>query len=251
MRKASAWDWRAVQLALGEPTSQVASRATFGLGQVAARLRTGEVESARVLLAKLATPEFVDLCESAARTILEAAPPISRAAVAPGRFRFEQQDSQPVASRSVMATGTKAKLHAANATHSRLIEILGIFLSAHGHRVESSQFVDAFARLRSGPAVFEAKSLTDDNELAQIRQGLSQLYEYRYRHGLSDASLWLVLSRSPKESWLIDYLEKDRGIHVLWLQEDELTGPFIEGLLESGSSAMRRGGTIQLSTSEG
>ena len=57
-----------------------------------------------------------------------------------------------------------------------------------------------FTRLRSGPAIFEAKSVTDDNELAQIRHGLSQLYEYRYRHDLKGATLWLVsVTRTKRE----------------------------------------------------
>jgi hypothetical protein len=102
--------------------------------------------------------------------------------------------------------------------------------------------VDAFTRLKSGPAIFEAKSVTDNNELAQVRHGLSQLYEYRFRHNMEDASLWLLLSRPPKEEWLVNYLERDRGVHVLWLEGGELFGPFVDRLLESGSDAMRRQG---------
>ena len=100
--------------------------------------------------------------------------------------------------------------------------------------MEANQFVDAFTRLKNGPAIFEAKSVTDENELAQIRHGLSQLYEYRYRHNLKGATLWLVLSRKPREGWVINYLESDRGVHILWLESGALAGPSIERLLESG-----------------
>jgi hypothetical protein len=135
---------------------------------------------------------------------------------------------------------TKEKLDAANATHGALLDALSEFLASNGHRVEASQFVDAFTRLKSGAAIFEVKSVSDDNELSQIRHGLSQLYEYRYRHGLDDASLWLVLSRAPKEEWVVKYLEKDRGVHLVWLEDCAFAGPSAARLLESGSEALRR-----------
>ena len=105
---------------------------------------------------------------------------------------------------------------------------------------KQTQFVDAFTRLKSGPAIFEAKSITDDNAVAQIRKGLSQLYEYRYRHELHGATLWLVLSRAPTEEWVVDYLENDRGVYVIWLEGGQLSGPCVDRLLESGSEALRR-----------
>ena len=100
--------------------------------------------------------------------------------------------------------------------------------------------MDAFTRLKSGPAIFEIKSVTDENELSQVRHGLSQLYEYRFRHGLLDTSLWLLLSQKPKAEWLVEYLEKDRCVHVLWVEGGKLSGPSIDKLLESGSEALRR-----------
>jgi len=237
------WDWRAVHLALGEPSRHMARELATNLGEIASALREGEAESARVLLAGIASPELLRLVQSAASIVAETAPPFANARNVPGRGRGEQQKWRDVESSSVMSTYSKAKLDAANATHAELLAVLGSFLSSHGFRVEANQFVDAFTRLKSGPAIFEAKSLTDDNEIAQVRQGLSQLYEYRFRHGLTHASLWLLLSRPPKEDWLLNYLEKDRGVHVLWLKEGELAGPFIEGLLESGANVIRRQGT--------
>ena len=112
--------------------------------------------------------------------------------------------------RSVLSIYSKAKLDSANAAHAELLALLSDFLGSYGHRVETNQFVDAFTRLKSGPAIFEAKSITDENELSQVRHGLSQLFEYRDRYGINDASLWLLLSRKPHEQWLIDYLETNR-----------------------------------------
>jgi len=237
------WDWRAVHLALGEPSLDMAREQATSLGEIASTLREGDAESARARLAKITSSNLVDLIRSAASSIAESAQPIAKALTVSTRLRGEQRALRDVETSSVVSTYSKAKLDAVNATHTELLAVLGNFLSSHGHRVEANQFVDAFTRLKSGPAIFEAKSVTDDNELTQVRHGLSQLYEYRFRHGFTNASLWLILSRSPKEAWLVEYLEKDRGVHVLWLKEGELAGPFVEGLLESGSNVIRRQGT--------
>lgn len=236
------WDWRAVHIALGEPSREMARCYAGNLGDIASSLRDGNVASARTLLADLASPDLIRVIQTAGPAIQESAPRIANSRSVPRRPRAQQRAGHHVEAASVISTYSKAKLDAANATHADLLQLLGTFLSSHGYRVEANQFVDAFARLKSGPAVFEAKSVSDDNELAQVRHGLSQLYEYRYRHGLTNASLWLVLSRTPRESWLVDYLEKDRGVHVLWVDEGELAGPFVAGLLESGADVMRRQG---------
>jgi len=237
------WDWRAVHLALGEPSRDVASQIAILFGEIASALRQEETATARILLKEKAPLDLVRPIQNAASFIAETATPIAKARSLQSRSRTNQPAGRDAETLSVMSHYSKAKLSAANATHAELVHVLGSYLSSHGYRVEANQFVDAFTRLKSGPAIFEAKSLTDDNELSQVRKGLSQLYEYRFRHRFTNASLWLILSRSPKEDWLVDYLEKDRGVHVLWLEEGEFAGPFLEGLLESGSDVVRRQGT--------
>jgi hypothetical protein len=106
--------------------------------------------------------------------------------------------------------------------------------------VEHSRFVDTYCRLKTGPAIFEIKSITPDNEWAQCREALSQLYEYRYLHSIPEASLWLVLSDPPRLDWLVRYLQDDRGISVLWTEGEHLAGPGALRLLESGSAARHR-----------
>ena len=234
------WDWHAVHLALGEPTFGTARDFAKKLGEIAALLREGNLETGRSRLASLCSGNLARLAPAAASSIADSAPSIAHARVVAGRRRGDSQGASEIVERSVVSRYSKAKLDAANATHSELLALLGSFLGSYGHRVEANQFVDAYTRLKSGPAIFEVKSVTADNEISQVRQGLSQLYEYRFRHGLTGASLWLVLSRPPKEDWLVDYLEKDRGVHVLWLEDGKLSGPFVERLLESGSDAIRR-----------
>ena len=63
-----------------------------------------------------------------------------------------------------------------------------------------------------------------DSLLDQIRKGLSQLYEYRYRYRavISDEqiSLCLVLPENPSViPWITEYLCDDREIALCWFEE--------------------------------
>lgn len=238
------WDWRAVHLALEEPGRDAARTLATRLGEIGAALRAGDSATAVSSLKQLWSGNLAHLLGRAAQTIEDSAPRIAKARPLPGQRPVGSEDKVRAPVRSVLSVYSKTKLDSANATHAELLVLLSDFLGSHGHRVETNQFVDAFTRLKSGPAIFEAKSITDENELSQVRHGLSQLFEYRYRHGINDASLWLLLSREPRERWLIDYLETDRGVHVLWLDSGELSGPSLRTLLESGSEALQRRGEV-------
>ena len=231
------WDWHAVHVALGEPPFEVLRQAATILGEIAKALRKEEFQSAHSLFSEVVSFNLLPLIKKAIGLIAESAP---RLAKSRALYSRENKSAQSEVEVSVMSAYSKSKLITANATHAHLLSILGSFLSVNGHRVEANQFVDAFTILKSGPAIFEAKSLTNDNELTQVRHGLSQLYEYRFRHNLGNASLWLILSRPLEESWLIDYLESDRGVNVVWLEDGKLAGAKVDRLLESGSSVLRR-----------
>lgn len=138
-------------------------------------------------------------------------------------------------SHSVAASGS------ANAAHARTLEALAGHLKAWGFAPESNHLIDLYRRLTSGPAIFEVKSVTSENERAQCRHALSQLYEYRFLHSVPTASLWVVLSTPPSAEWLVDYLRQDRGVDVLWIEEGRIGGPDADRLAESGSAARRRG----------
>src|SRR5215208_4370459 len=49
------------------------------------------------------------------------------------------------------------------AEHQATLTALAKYLSARGHVVEEGKHIDAYCRLRSGPAVFEIKSVTLEN----------------------------------------------------------------------------------------
>ena len=71
--------------------------------------------------------------------------------------------------------------------------------------------------------LFEVKSCNENNITRQIRMGVSQLYEYRYfiLGKRSATRLFLVTQKKPSDS-LCKYLEYDRNIGVVWLDEGSL-----------------------------
>ena len=66
-----------------------------------------------------------------------------------------------------------------------------------------------------------------------MRKAVSQLYEYRFIYGMQ-ARLAIVTNKpvSKSNQWLVDYLEKDRGIGYQWTEDFQAfsCGPGSEGL---------------------
>ena len=128
----------------------------------------------------------------------------------------------------IVSQTARVKLEQANAAHQHTLKVLKEFLHQRGLHVSENKLIDAYSNLSTGPAIFEVKSITQTNEREQIRHALSQLYEYRYLHSLPDATLWIVFSEALSAQWYVDYLTRDRSVHVIWLQDGEMQGPSIE-----------------------
>ena len=75
--------------------------------------------------------------------------------------------------------------------------------------------IDLWARRPDRPrrVIFEGKTISLTNELAQTRNGFAQLHEYRMQYGTSDDDLCLVVDRplSVRRQKLLDSL----GVAVL------------------------------------
>ncbi len=123
---------------------------------------------------------------------------------------------------------TNALREKANLQHRSLVSLLADRLRAQNRKPESNIFVDLCCTSPK-KMLFEIKSCRPENLLQQVRKGISQLYEYRYRHQeLKDAKLVLALESRPEGSleWLLDYLIADLSIAVCWLEgEDNLACP--------------------------
>lgn len=127
----------------------------------------------------------------------------------------------------------RVKTERANMTHERLRSTLANRIKRLGFVPTYNRYIDLAVRMANRDFIIEVKS--SGNVRAQIRRGISQLYEYRYLQSLPDAVLVLLLEKplSGENRWLLDYLIEDRGICVLWDdRDDELftTGKCMEKL---------------------
>lgn len=120
---------------------------------------------------------------------------------------------------------TRIKRQKRHLAHKDLVAKMEKWLRELGATPLDNDHIDLYAEIpRDGAFIFEMKS-GGENLLDQVRKGLSQLYEYRYRYkerlGRTDISLCLVLPESPQMiPWIADYLCQDRGVNVCWFDAD-------------------------------
>lgn len=119
---------------------------------------------------------------------------------------------------------TKIKRQRRNLLHKILVDQMDQRLRSMGAAPMDSPHIDLFANIpQDGSFLFEMKS-GGENFLDQIRKGISQLYEYRFRYGNSlgqDVNLCLVTPAEPSTpSWLIEYVCIDRDINLCWFESD-------------------------------
>jgi hypothetical protein len=118
----------------------------------------------------------------------------------------------------------EAQSERASNAHVRLINLVACRLKAANCTPRCNQLIDLATRYKGEPFIFEAKVITDANAQSQMRTGINQLFEYSYLQGLPRANLVLVTQLKPPQSlaWMMDYLETDRQIHVVWDGNNEL-----------------------------
>ena len=113
----------------------------------------------------------------------------------------------------------------ANRDHARILDLVANRVRIQGLTPQTNVYVDMF--VPEVPVILEVKSCNQTNMISQVRRGISQLYEYRYRLG-RPATLCLVLQEEPTHAnaWLTNYLATDRGILPIWTSGDlTLDGP--------------------------
>lgn len=107
-------------------------------------------------------------------------------------------------------------------THARTETTLAKYLHRRGFSVQQSKLIDVLAH-QSKYVIFEVKSISETNFIAQSRKGLSQLHEYRFRHNLpEDSGKVLILSQEPQElpEWYDPFVSNDQKIAVGWFSND-------------------------------
>lgn len=119
----------------------------------------------------------------------------------------------------------QAKLERANNAHISLVNIVSQRIRENGGIPKSNQLIDLAVNM-GNDFIFEMKSTTENNVRSQVRKGMSQLYEYRYLQNKPEAKLILVVEKplGASHSWMLDYMETDRNINLVWDGNDELFG---------------------------
>jgi hypothetical protein len=137
---------------------------------------------------------------------------------------------------------TRIKRQRRNLAHKELIDKMDTYLRLFGAMPQENDHIDLYAKIpNDGSFIFEMKS-GGESLLDQIRKGLSQLYEYRYRYRnqMNDEhiSLCLVLPERPASiPWITNYLCEDRNINICWFDEDDM--PVWPELCEENMSVLR------------
>jgi hypothetical protein len=108
--------------------------------------------------------------------------------------------------------------------HHELLARLHAWLGAHGFQdiVEIRSAIDLRAVSHDGHRViFEAKTITEDNQLRQTRSGFAQLLEYRLMYGAPEDHLCLVCDQPPADGRveIVDRL----GVAVIAMPHDDLS----------------------------
>lgn len=130
---------------------------------------------------------------------------------------------------------TAVALERANAEHERTLAVLASHFMGRGIDCASSMLIDATVEIDGKRLIFEVKSIdqTGLNEVDQVRAALAQLLDYRFRYkdvpGFRSPTLWVVLSRPPRLEWTEAFLH-NVGLHLLWIEGDNLRGPDADGI---------------------
>jgi len=119
----------------------------------------------------------------------------------------------------------QVKIERAANSHIALVNLVSQRIREIGGIPKSNQLIDLAVRLDQD-YIFEMKSTTEENIRAQVRKGMSQLYEYRYLQNRPEAKLILVVEKplGSTHEWMKNYLESDRNINLVWDGNNQLYG---------------------------
>jgi hypothetical protein len=114
----------------------------------------------------------------------------------------------------------KNKLDKANLSHFKTQRILEQMLKDFGVQPVETKHIDVYAVINGDQVLFEVKSISQRNERPQTRNAVSQLYEYAYLYAIDNPVYYVLFSSKPDNEWLIHYLEKERSIRTLWINDE-------------------------------
>jgi hypothetical protein len=113
----------------------------------------------------------------------------------------------------------------ANQAHHNLERIMAAAAERQGWEPQFNEQVDLFFETAWSTVLAEMKSCCETNVHAQVRRGISQLFEYEFVYSETlgeDVAEVLVLEVRPRDSqaWILDYVEY-LGITLIWKNETD------------------------------
>jgi len=124
-------------------------------------------------------------------------------------------------------------LERANAAHEAVLQAMRRIMAARGADCFQSVLIDLACLLAGSTHIVEAKSISPENEVEQVRHAFAQLRDYRFRYSAEEpfvgrrVDLCVALSSAPQDSWAADFL-RNEGVLLIWLRKDgKLAGPDI------------------------
>lgn len=178
--KKDQWDWYTVWGYLERPHPTAVEVLPEALDKAARLLRTDSRQELETL-ARQFPPDFADLWERSRSRIEGTALQIPNSKRRPSRSKLSE--SRPATSWTRTYDDEKTKR--ASMTHQIVVERLKSELELRGFTPHEHDLVDVFCELATGPAIFEVKSLTSENEQAQARHAYAQAFYYRFVTGQS------------------------------------------------------------------
>jgi len=140
---------------------------------------------------------------------------------------LDEDDNEEISYESHVEEIQQGTIH-----HEEALDILEEYLKQNGLGGGETGNSDFIASDGENVLLFEAKSVSSDNETKQIRKAVGQLLEYRYRDIIHDdefsemdLTLWLLLAQPPSDTFrqILDSF-RDKGIYTLWIQNYEISG---------------------------
>ena len=197
-------------------------------------VRTLSAEQVSILASDVAMGVSGGTTFSPARTL--AVPPTPTPTPAPLRYALRRHTIHGLPLRTMSRREeladpevTRIKRERRSLAHKQMVSALDDLLRTKGADPQENPHIDLYAEIpNDGAYLFEVKS-GGENLLAQVRKGVSQLYEYKFRYRgniRDDAVLCLVLPNKPTGiAWLEEYLCNDRGIAICWLDGEGAVTP--------------------------
>lgn len=215
------WDWFTVWSLLGQPPLPVCKILSNVLGELGKAIRSSDalvVQEVRENLRSEILTEWncvLDVLESGSVRI-------------PNKTRRAATRSIATTTQVINSAYDSSKLELANRIHFETLQFLTQNLVEQGFHPHEHDLIDLFCQLKTGPAIFEVKSLSTSNEESQIRSAFSQLSYYCFvaagmGREFQGASRWLVLSSAPRRDDLLSWMESE-SVHVIWLDGDHFSG---------------------------